>query len=63
MNPLPIASFLPGGLVAVVVLACLLTGVVVYALYCKGDVSVQLSRGKTVFKLEARERNSGRDSV
>lgn len=30
------------------------------ALYMKGDVDVEMGRGKTVFKLRAKERSSGK---
>lgn len=49
--------FLPGGLATIVVLAVLLSATVLYALYSKGDVEVQFSRGKTCFKLNTKERN------
>ena len=51
-------SFLPGGLAALIVLVLLLCAVVVYALYCKGNVHVLFSHGKTVFEIDAKERSS-----
>jgi hypothetical protein len=35
-------------------------GLVWYALYTKGDVRAEVSHGRTVFKLEAKERKSDR---
>jgi hypothetical protein len=57
-----ILSFEPSGMgiyfaVLVFVLACFVT---IYALYKKGDVRAELSHGRTVLKLEARERKGDR---
>jgi hypothetical protein len=37
---------------------CVYAGIVFYALYRKGDVRVEYSHGTTVFKLEAKDRQS-----
>ncbi len=56
MTVLLTLSFLPGGLFSVVAIIFMLCALVVYALYRKDDVQVQFSRGKTRFRLEAKER-------
>ena len=48
-----------GGLVLLVV-AYMGYRLVRFALRTKGDVNVEMSRGKTVFKLEAKERSASR---
>ena len=60
MTAVSILSLLPGGLVTLILIALMLWAVVVYALRTKGDVRVLLTRGKTTFELEAKERNSKR---
>lgn len=60
MNTPSVLSILPSDLVLLVVAAFLVTGgLVFYALYKKGDVRAIFSYGRTVFKLEAKERNRG----
>jgi hypothetical protein len=53
-------SFLPGGLVTLVAVLVMILFVVVYALRTKGDVRAEMSHGKTMFKLEAKERRMDR---
>jgi len=60
MTILGIISLLPGGLATFVVVLLMILAVLVYALHCKGDVRAVLSHGRTVLKLEAKERHSTR---
>lgn len=61
MNTLSVLSTLPSNLALLVVAALLVTGgLVFYALYKKGDVRAIFSHGRTVFKLEAKERKLDR---
>jgi len=54
-------SSVPGNLVLYFVIFLLVTGGLVwYALYQKGDVRAELSHGRTILKLEAKERKSDR---
>ncbi len=50
-------SFIPGGLVTLLIVVAMVCGLIFYALYRKGDVRVLFSRGKTMFELEAKERS------
>jgi hypothetical protein len=54
------ASFLPGGLMTLLVIVMMFCAVVVYAINKKGDVKVHVVRGKTSFELDAKERSPGR---
>jgi hypothetical protein len=58
MKPLYLVSLLPGGVLIVILIALLLFAVVAYALYSKGDVRVVISRGKTRFALEGKEKRA-----
>jgi hypothetical protein len=49
------ASFLPGGLVTLLVIVSMFCAVVIYAINKKGDVKVHVVRGKTSFELDAKE--------
>jgi len=61
MNFISVLSIFRSSVAECFVLAMLVTGgLVLYALYKKGDVRAVLSHGRTVFKLEAKERNSMR---
>jgi hypothetical protein len=51
-----VVSFVPAGLTLVVAVVAAFSVIVLYALYKKGDVHVHLSRGKTGFELDAKER-------
>jgi len=57
---IPLPS-LPGNIVVFFAIICLIAGALVwYALHTKGDVRAEVSHGRTVFKLEAKERKSAR---
>lgn len=56
---LPAALSVLGG-VALLVLAYMWYRLAEFALRTKGDVNVEMTRGKTVFKLQAKERSSGK---
>lgn len=61
MNAISAVSILPGNLTLLVITVLFVTGGLVwYALRTKGDVRAEVSHGRTVFKLEAKERNSDR---
>jgi hypothetical protein len=61
MNAITVVAILPGNLTLLVIVALFVTGgLVFYALSKKGDVRAIFSHGRTVFRLEAKERNSGR---
>jgi hypothetical protein len=52
---------LPSNIVLFFAIVCLIVGALVwYALHTKGDVRAEVSHGRTVFKLEAKERKSAR---
>jgi hypothetical protein len=53
-----LSSYLPGGLIMMIVIVLMLCLLALYALYSKGDVRVHFSRGKTSFELDAKERSS-----
>lgn len=56
-----IVPFVPSSLgVYLLMLPLILGGILVYTLYKKGDVRAQVSHGRTVFKLEAKEKHSDR---
>jgi hypothetical protein len=60
MNTISALSILPTNLTLLVIAALLVTaGLVFYALRTKGDVRAVVSHGRTLFKLEAKERKSG----
>jgi uncharacterized membrane protein YobD (UPF0266 family) len=44
----------------VLIVVVILAGVLLYALYKKGDVRAAFSHGKTLLELEAKERNQAR---
>ena len=52
-----VATFLPGGFFLIAVIGLMFCAPVLYALWRGGDVRVQFARGKTSFKLVARDRN------
>jgi hypothetical protein len=54
------ASFVPGGLLTIVIVLAMVCAVVLCAIYQKGDVKVHVVRGKTSFELDAKERSPGR---
>ena len=57
MNVTSVLSIWPSNFVLLIISALLVTGgLVFYALYKKGDVRAVVSHGRTVFKLEAKER-------
>jgi hypothetical protein len=57
MNVTSALSILPSNLTLLMIAVLLVTGVLVfYALRTKGDVRAEVSHGRTVFKLEAKER-------
>ena len=59
MSPIIYASsFVPGGFVILCLIAVLAFGLAAYAMYCKGDVRVEISRGKTKFELEGKEKRA-----
>ena len=55
MTPSQIISFVPASLLTIWLMRSVM---VVYALHRKGDVTVRISRGKTLFELEAKEREA-----
>jgi hypothetical protein len=57
MTALSVSSFVPGGLITVAILACMVCGIVIFALHRKGDVRFVFLRGKTMFALEAKEKS------
>ena len=58
MNISSALSFIPSGLMAFIVIFMIASGVVVYVMRIKGDVLAEMSHGKTLFKLEAKERRN-----
>jgi hypothetical protein len=58
MKPLYLVSFLPGSVLIVILIALLVFAVVAYVLYSKGDVRVEISRGRTKFALEGKEKRA-----
>jgi hypothetical protein len=57
---LDMVSALPAFWIALAIVATVVAGgLVLYALYCKGDVSAEISHGATRFRLEARDRARG----
>jgi hypothetical protein len=54
-------SLVPGNFIMLLAVSLLaVAGLVWYALRTKGDVRAEVSHGRTVFKLEAKERKSNR---
>ena len=60
MNTSAIFSVVPVGFSLAALFILVFAGLVFYALRSKGDVSAELSHGKTSFKLEARGRSASR---
>jgi hypothetical protein len=61
MDAISVFSGWPSNLALLVIAALLVTGALVfYALRTKGDVRAEVSHGRTVFKLEAKERKAAR---
>ena len=57
MNTISALSMFPINLALLVIAPLLVAGgLVFYALYKKGDVRAEVSHGRTVFKLEAKDR-------
>ena len=54
-------SIVPGDFaIFFAIILMVFAGVLLYALYKKGDVRAEVSHGRTVFKLEAKERKTDR---
>ena len=61
MNTISALSILPSNLTLLIIAVLVVAGVLVlYALRTKGDVRAEVSHGRTVFKLEAKERKTAR---
>jgi hypothetical protein len=58
MRLISVLSLVPGGLLTLTLIALLVWAIIVYTLHIKGDVRFEISRGKTRFALEGKEKRA-----